>query len=285
MPMLLIQGSFQILGAQPDGDSIHFTPDDPTEWDLVGGPNPVQRNGVGRNQLRLDAVDALETHYGPHRDHQPPAFAHAAADELLAWLGYTGVTRAANETITAATPAEVPGYILTRNADKYGRCVSFVGKGTPPADSGTQVSLDVPLLRTTVNHHLLTTGLVYPTYYTGLFPDLRDELTAVTAQARSAGLGLWPQEATTTGAKVTGLASVTDDVVILPKLFRRLVDYLHLGDSSLTGFPAFLDQRQDKFVILSTGHFSTGLDLIVDVTNGNQIRMTRPVEDLVFDEG
>ena len=51
----------------------------------------------------------------------------------------------------------------------------------------------------------------------------------------------------------------------MPKLFRRLVDYLRLGDPSLAGFPAFLDQDADKFFILSTGHSTTGLDAVVDV--------------------
>ena len=71
--------------------------------------------------------------------------------------------------------------------------------------------------------------------------------------------------------------------MILPKPFRRLVDYLHLGDNSMAGFPAFLDQAADKFFILSTGHSTTGLDAIVEVT-GNNVKMTRPIEDLVFDE-
>ena len=42
--------------------------------------------------------------------------------------------------------------------------------------------------------------------------------------------------------------------MILPKLFGRLVDYLHLGDDSMAGLPAVLDQAADKFFILSTGH-------------------------------
>ena len=49
------------------------------------------------------------------------------------------------------------------------------------------------------------------------------------------------------------------------------------------GFPAFLDQAADKFFILSTGHSTTGLDGIVEVT-GNNVKMTRPIKDLVFDE-
>ena len=78
MAMFLIAGSFRITGAQPDGDSIRFTPDDPAKWDLITGPNRVKRNASGSAQLRLDAIDALETHYGTPRTHQPLELAHAA---------------------------------------------------------------------------------------------------------------------------------------------------------------------------------------------------------------
>jgi hypothetical protein len=125
--------------------------------------------------------------------------------------------------------------------------------------------------------------LAYPTYYRALFPDLRKELTAAAKQARDGGLGVWASDATTAGFDVTGLDALQNDIVIVPKLFRRLVDYLHLGDSSMAGFPAFLDQAGDKFFILSTGHSTTGLDAIVEV-DGNKVKMTRPIEDLVFDE-
>jgi hypothetical protein len=42
-------------------------------------------------------------------------------------------------------------------------------------------------------------------------------------------------------------------------------------------------QAADKFFILSTGHSTTGLDAVVEVT-GDEVKMTRPIEDLVFDE-
>ncbi len=64
MGMFLIAGSFRVTGAQPDGDSIRFTPDDLSKWDLITGANKVKRNASGGAQLRLDAIDALETHYG-----------------------------------------------------------------------------------------------------------------------------------------------------------------------------------------------------------------------------
>jgi hypothetical protein len=177
MSMLLIKGLFQVKGGQPDRDSVHFTPGNPAEWNLVRGAHRVKRNGLGRSQLRLDAIDALETHYQSTvpRVHQPLAFAHAAADELLAWLGFTGVQRTPQEIVTAATPESVPGFILTRGADIHARCVALVGSGEPPGASGTGIFVDTALLKTTVNHHRLSAGLAYPTYYRNLFPDLRAE--------------------------------------------------------------------------------------------------------------
>ncbi|WP_020123155.1 hypothetical protein [Streptomyces canus] len=286
MTMLLINGSFQITGTQPDGDTIHFTPNDPTEWALVGsGGRAVKHDVLGRATLRLDAVDALETHYGPSRVHQPLHFAHAARDELQTWLGFTNVQQGPDETVTAATPATVPGFILTNGADIHGRCVALIGRGTPEGPSGTDVNVDADLLRTTANHHLIATGLVYPTFYRSLFPSLRAELTAAVRQARTApAQGLWPSDTTTTGAKVTGLSSLTEDVVILPKLFRRLVDYLQLDNGSLTCFPAYLAGVQDRFTIASTGKRCTGLNNVVEVTNGQIVRMTQAPEDLVFEE-
>ncbi len=283
MAMFLIAGSFRVTGAQPDGDSIRFTPDDLAEWDLITGPNKVKRNASGAAQLRLDAIDALETHYGGPRTHQPLDLGHAAAAELLDWLGFSDVVRTQDETVTSSTPDVVPGYILTRSADLYGRCISFVGRGQPPKASGSSVFVDVPMLQTTANHHMISTGLAYPTYYRALFPDLRRALTAATQQARANSLGVWAEDLTTSGADVTGLDALENDIVIVPKLFRRLVDYLRLGDNSMAGFPAFLDQAADKFFILSTGHSMTGLDSIVEV-DGSKVKLTHPIEDILFDE-
>jgi hypothetical protein len=47
--------------------------------------------------------------------------------------------------------------------------------------------------------------------------------------------------------------------------------------------PAFLDQAADEFFIASTDHRMTGLDWIIEVTS-NTVKLTYPVEDLVFDE-
>ncbi|MFD8519247.1 thermonuclease family protein [Streptomyces capillispiralis] len=285
MPMLLIKGFYDIKGSQPDGDTVHFTADDPSEWGLVGGGlgRAVEHSAVGRAKLRLDAIDALETHYGAHRVHQPLRFAHAARDELLRRLGFTDVQHRPDETVTDTTPDTVPGFVLTRGADVHGRCIALAGHGEPPGTSGREIDVDVPVLRTTVNHHLLTTGLAYPTFYRSLFTSLRAEMATAAREARDAGRGLWPSDVTTTGAKITGLASLTDDVVILSKLFRRLVDYLNLG-MPLTCFPAFLAGVGDRFSILSTGERCVGLHRVMEAVDGQTVRMTHDPEDLLFED-
>ncbi|WP_330333646.1 thermonuclease family protein [Streptomyces sp. NBC_00536] len=288
MSMLLVQGSYQVLNLQPDGDTVAFKPTDPKVFQKVEGC-PVKVDGKNTVRLRLDAIDALETHYsrtGPGA-HQPLEFAHKAAEELLAFLGFTDV-RHNGETVTAATPKETPGFILTQGADKFGRCIALLGVGTPPGTDGSQVDVDVALLRTTANHHMLSTGLAYPTFYAKFLPELRAEMAAVAQQARTAGLGLWPSDVTTApdGAVITGMSSLTGDVVILPKLFRRLVDHFNLVEPSLNGFPTFLAGGGDELRIEPAGTPELSLKPLVEIVNGGTaVRMTISPEDIVFTEG
>jgi endonuclease YncB( thermonuclease family) len=285
MPMLCVAGTYRIVDTEPDGDTIRFYPDDPAHWSGVPGTHKVRTNAGGGAQLRLDGIDALETHYAPPggmREHQPLEFAHPARDELLRWLGFEGVQRT-DEKVTAAQPAQLPGFLLTQGADLYGRCVAFAGRGDAPADSGTETHVNVTLLRRTANHRLVATGLAYPTFYLNLFPDLRAELAKQARNARPSK-GLWASDRTQKGFTVSNLATLTDDAVIMPKLFRRLVDYLALNDNdaSLAGFSAYLAQRADQLFILSTGHY-TGFDFVVKV-DGQRVRLTTAPEDLVFQE-
>lgn len=287
MPLTLIDGQFRILNAAPDGDSIRFYPNSRNAWRRIG--SSVRTNRSGGAQLRLDGIDALETHYQPQRSHLPPqhqplTLGRDAAAELLRFLGFDEVTRGDNETVTSARPAQVPGFILTRFADTYGRAVAFAFPGTHPAPDGSDVLLDSALLRQSANYHLLDQGLVYPTFYSMLYPDIRQEM-AETAQARRAQRGgVWASDATTSGFEVTTFEDLTERLVLLPKLFRRLLDYLALGDGdiALDGFRDYVEQRDDRLVILPTGHV-TGFDFVIDV-QGQRVRLTEQPENLVFME-
>lgn len=289
MQMLLIRGSFKVPAkAEPDGDTVPFIPDNVAEWKLVPGCKKILPKADGRANIRLEGIDALETHYGQPLEHQPLPLANHAADELLKWLGFTSVERHDDGTVTT-TPDSVPGFILTRGTDVFGRCVALVGRRTPPVYSGYEIGISEDLLRKTANYHMLSLGLAYPTFYAGLPAYLRDVLSAAAQAARTAKTGLWAKDVTTEGFKITGMSSLTadDGAVILPKLFRRLKDYLQLNpaDPSLTCFPAFLGGAADEFRIQSAPkNLITGLQHVIEVTNGHTVKMTCDPEEFIFNE-
>jgi hypothetical protein len=140
------------------------------------------------------------------------------------------------------------------------------------------------MLRRTINHRQLAAGLAYPTYYRKLYVQLRDAMSAAVAKARTTA-PLWAADRTTSGASLPdGMTNLENDVLLMPKLFRRLVDYYALGDGdpSLAGFAGYLAQRDDRITVLPTGQW-TGLDTVVRV-DGHNVRLTVPPENLVFDE-
>ena len=287
MSLYLIKGQYRIGGSQPDGDSVHFFPDDPAAFTSLH--LNVHLGASGAAQLRLDAIDALETHYTPpghggHTLHQPLQFAHAAGARLLELLGFTNVIRD-GETVTSAIPEATAGYILTRLADKYGRPVSLAFAGTTDRPDLTPVFTDPELLTTSVNYVLLAEGLVYPTFYSKLYPDLRTALTQAADTAQTAKAGVWNSDATTSGAQITAQDDLSTHLVILPKMFRRLAEYYTLtpGDPSLAGFKAFLASHDDRVYVISDGH-PTGLDTVTDV-NGDTVKLTKAITDLIFLEG
>lgn len=287
MPMVLISGRYRIVGASPDGDSVRFYPDDPTAFATAG--IDVKANAGGGVQLRLDGIDALETHYtppgGPRPWRQPVALGDGAAATLLERLGFTQVQRDEHGVVTGAVPEQTVGYILTRFADKYGRAVATAYSGRRRGRADGAVHLGVDELRRSVNYQLLAEGWVYPTFYAQLYVDLRDELAATARAARAAGSGVWAQDATLPGFTLRSRVQLTDELVILPKLFRRLAEYLTLDDTggvSLAGFPTFLDVHGDRLYTVPAGQ-ATGLSTLVHRSR-QTLTLTVPPEQIIFIE-
>lgn len=320
-----IAGRFRIAGASPDGDSVRFVPDDPRAWVRAGIRARV--NASGGAQVRLDAIDSFETHFSPPGGRgtwrQPADLAVAATESLLHRLGFTSWGRNADTgTISDPQPADVPGWIVTAGADINGRPVSFVLAGDRAsagakwsaggAGAGSDGGSDGPVILTpsmltqTVNSAQLADGLAYPTFYDELPGGLREALAATAVAARTAGLGIWARDVTTAGFEVTGREQLETEVVLLPKLFRRLAEYLSLdsdgsgngdaggdgaGSASLARFGEFLAVSADAVRIVAEGRADgqpgdgvlTTLADLVEV-DGQRVRLLQPPERLVFIE-
>jgi endonuclease YncB( thermonuclease family) len=275
MPFTLIRGRYHVQGYEPDGDSVRFEANDEDHWKKLAGT--VQLNARGHAQLRLEAIDTLETHY--KGEHQPMGLAQKALDFLLHELGISAAVFDPLMLNTVEAEDATPGYIVSREVEKFGRPIAFAFAGTPTETDGSALFFTPARLRDSLNFKSVTEGLAYPTYYSGLFPDLRAELTAATQAARQAHREIWNEDVTNTGFDVPNLNAITEQHVILPKLFRRLVEFLR-GGGTLDRFKAFLEAQAEEIVILSTGHF-THFDTIVEVQNG-RVRLTELPENVMF---
>lgn len=279
MPFTLIKGTFHVKGYCPDGDSIRFKALDPTNWNKLYGP-PVELNANEHAQIRMEAIDALETHF--RGVHQPLKLARKATNFLLSSLGIDDVVwdKAQSEILYAEDGIE--GYILSRATEGNRRPVAFVFAGSARARNGSEVFLDGELIKKSLNYRLITKGLVYPTYYNGLFGELRLEFTESMQKAKSDGLGIWQHDKTVSGFS-PDLDNLTEHTVIMPKLFRRIVEYTSSASSAVKnagGLKEFLAARCEPLAKIPQVDF-TRFDSVVE-TKGDLVRLNESPENLIF---
>ncbi len=278
MGFYIIKGTYHVVNYSPDGDSIRFRADNPANWNLLSG-STVAINGSGHAQLRLEAIDTLETHYS--RFHQPLGLALGALEFLLDELNITNVQWNAQHTKVISANDGTRGYIIARAVERNHRPISFAFAGDAEEADGSFIEFYADRLAESVNYKSVEAGMAYPTYYQGLFPDLRLALTQAAGNARTANLGVWAEDKTETGFAAPDIETLEDDIVILPKLFRRLVEHLE-GGGTVANFKQYLAALSEGVTIVSTTHF-THFDTVIEV-NGDEVRMTEPPENLVFGE-
>lgn len=277
MPFHIIKGSFFAENYSPDGDTIRFKPDNEAKLSLLSGP-PANVNFRGHVSIRFEGIDALETHYGALK--QPPPFADQATDFVLSALGISDVQWSHERRSIVSADDGKPGYILARATDRYNRVIAFVFGGVSDANDGDSIFLEPAQLSASVNYLLASHGLAFATYYWGLFADLRSAITEAVGHARSQSSGIHSVDRTNDGAEISSLKSITDDFVIMPKLFRRLTTYIE-EKGKVSGFKAALEASAEPVFDLRDQNF-THFDTFVE-ESGNSIRLTRSPEELVFD--
>lgn len=292
MPYQLIKGTFHLAGRnqagnptsfQPDGDSIHFRPNNPARLDdLEQVFRPYRLTHINSTNLRFEGIDATEMHYGGSR--QPYPQAEDARDYVTGAFGMNPVRYRADG-VRVLPPANdgQQGYILSKQLDFHGRPIAFVFVGDHSARDGSWLHVDSQMVRGSVNYRLLNQGLVYPLFYDTLFNDLRETMRAAAIRAAEAWQELWEYDWTNDWVGVRTQTGIEQDYNIFPKLFRRVTDFHneHNGFSEQT-FVSWLDQRSENDEVWVRPEWNrTHFDNVVEVSNG-RIRMTRFPEDLVF---
>jgi len=232
MAFRVIKGTFHIAGYAPDGDSVRFKAANPAWWSLLDGPK-VGLNAKQHAQLRIEAIDTLETHFETF--HQPLDLADQATEFLLRQLGITEVQWNATRTKVTHARDGTPGFIITRTTERNRRPVAFVYAGRTERADGSEVFLDRRLIRRSINYRTLWAGMAYPTYYQGLFYDLRDTLTSAVLKARAERLGVWRRDRTTRGFEVDGVDGLMNVVVVGIQHTQGRMEFNPLASTVLHG--------------------------------------------------
>jgi len=260
MPYRIVKGTVSIDGKSPDGDTIAFKIDNPEEWIWPKSQNGrfPRFNAKYQANIRFEAIDALELHftvqnvYPQIKVSQPIGLAKQARDRLLDILGFdrTIITESANFRISDPQQQKRPITLAYNGIDPFGRLIGFVfteGVEFDVSDKQPTVLLMPNDVVKSVNAKLLREGLVYPTFYGGLYPTLRSALGRLSTQARTQSLGVWESHKNEFIFERKPNMDEIESVVMLPKLFRRLTT--HLGrNGAISNFRNFLRQKNDLTV-------------------------------------
>ena len=231
-----IPGEFVLVGKEPDGDSVRFVAD---ELDLFADLHRAFRIKPARTdrsvQLRFEAVDAPEVHYGTFA--QP--MGDVARDAMLRRLGFTSVNfgGGTDNVVISSTPDRLRGLILSKAADANGRPISYVltGGDADNLDHGQWNFVGQNILQRTVNWFLLENGYAYYTVYTSTPQSHRNVLRPIAEQARQNGSGVWSTDDTSDFILDDHESIDPNGNLILPKLFRRCTDYLKAVERGFDG--------------------------------------------------
>ena len=354
MNYILIKGVYHVVGYSPDGDSIKFKAVNPDYWKLINSEfaDEFAKNFAedgGAIQLRLQGVDALETHYSAPKPtvpadlkgktsatlkeppymslSQPALMAKGAAEYFMKLLGITEVKwrnsprgsyiTEARMTIGSASAVVkekgkdgIPGFIVTGDIEKNGRPISWVFAGDPAIKDGATITTDqlAEIADKSANYALLRSGMIYPLYYMTLAGKLRRKLDAAVLEAQTNAKTLastpqttqnniWQLDKSTTGVTLATLKAITDDNVVYPDLFRRILrhyqivqmnaywDALRKGATNVTPPTGFelnklFDGANPYVFVISDQDFVRMADIFE--INGDSLRMKKLPSDIVF---
>ena len=283
----VIKGKLIVRARQsPDGDSMRFIADDMSLFKgLPRYSEATEAGGIASYQLRFQAIDTPELHYGGAE--QPHGL--ASRNGLLAWLGVNS-----DDWNWAVAPSgfewEQEAAILCDGFEGHGRPIAFVFRNLDASD-GAEIKMTTTLLGTSYNFDAVKTGLAYLGLYSGgLSFEVQNALIASYREASSAKRGIWALDKT---GRFT--VNTLDDLspengqLIYPKIFRRCVDALRwVGGEfepgrDLDDFLADRPKENDQFLVHAThgGMVKSRLSDVIEQIN-NQIRIQVDLNTVEF---
>jgi len=271
----VIAGTFHIKGFQPDGDSIRFQANNQTNWDFFTWETTADK-ATKKKQLRVEAIDALETHYNGY--HQPRAFALAALESMLDLLQITTVTYSLSMTQVVDANDGKAGFIASATTDPFGRAVSYVFPKDTKLTDGAVVESETLPVEDSINFQLAREGLVYPTFYTTTDRVIAEKIRSVVARARQTKRGIWSIDRTP-DFTLLDIRTLQEDNLIMPKLFRRLVAFYD-NYSEFNQLPDYMKKQKDNLVLWDGTKKKSLADLMT--FTGRRLQMKTPVEDILF---
>ncbi len=273
----VIAGTFHVKGFSPDGDSIRFQAKDQSHWEFFTWKgDAAAKKHDKRKQLRVESIDALETHYEGY--HQPRTFALAALESLLEMIGIKNVIYSLSQTKIVDADDGKSGFIASASIDPFGRPVSYLfPKSAKLTDGAIMDSNSLPI-ENSLNFELAREGLVYPTFYIGTDRAFAEKIRAVVARARKTKRGIWSIDRTS-DFTLYDIRTLQEDILILPKLFRRLVKFFD-NNSDFGMLSDYMKRQKDKLELWD----GTKKDSLADLMklSGRRIQLKTPPEDILF---
>lgn len=264
MAYRIVSGFLSVEGRSPDGDTVAFYLNEENLGDWVWTKTKTGRfpsfNKSFQTNVRFEGIDALELHYRdrlawPAVDsHQKKSLALDARNRMLDLCGFdrSAFTESANHTLRDPSNQLIPATVAYNDVDPFGRLIGFVFN----ADDSPELSneddperfLSVDDVKRSVNAKLLKEGLVFPTFYGGLYTQLREAMTELTLSAMNdADSPIWQAYQPTFVMDRGGDLEALKELVIMPKLYRRL--FTHLArNGAVSGFRSFLRESNDTMV-------------------------------------
>ncbi len=226
-------------------------------------------------QIRLEGIDAVETHYNGYS--QPRAFGLGALEKMLEYLGIQWVSYSLSARTIVSAQDGVAGFIAVATIDDFNRPICLAFPGNVDLTDGDELDAEHLPIYQSVNYQMCLEGLVYPTFYTTTDPEIVQYITEATQLARDNRRGFWVIDRTN-GFPLWDIRTIYDDVLIMPKLFRRLTAFCE-NYNELSELVPYL--KRDKDPIRLTDGSLTTLDQLIRVT-GRYIQLLKQPEEMLF---